>query len=165
MPRGRKPVPLVLLDKPKQHKSNKALQAREDAAVTGCSAKLIPPEELSGGAKIVWNRVIALYKDLPTKILCDLDEDVLTAYCESVAYYQAARRERDKLPIAMRDKRSGAMVQNIFARVMREEQAIYTKLAEQLYLTPAGRARIESASEKSGDAEDPMTAFLSRHGE
>jgi P27 family predicted phage terminase small subunit len=164
MPTGRKPRPLKLVDNGKNRHTKDTMENRENGEPTGCSDKLKPPKGLSPGAKKEWKRVIKLYRQLDTPIINDLDISALTAYCESVAIYQKAEAEYQIGPLIYRAA-DGRPTENPYIAIMRREGQSIIKYAEQLCLSPVGRARMGVAAAKKAAESDPMAAYLSKYGD
>ncbi len=162
MGKGRKPTPLQLVDNKKDRKTKRELEKREKYEVGGCSALLEPPKELEGEALEEWNRIIPLYRELNMDILNDLDLNVLSAYCESVAIYKKAQKSYKKQPlIGIAD---GKVIENPYLKILSREGANIAKYAEQLCLSPVGRARMGVLGAKKELEDDPAAGFLTRYG-
>ena len=159
---GRTPVLSVLNDNSKTHRTKKELEIRREAEVTGCSDNLKPPKELSERAQEEWDRLIPLYRQLNYDILNDLDLMNLAAYCESVAVYTKAELEWPKQQLV--GIVNGKIVENPYIKIMAREAVNMARLAEQLCLSPVGRARMGMAALKRAKAIDPMEAFLEDNG-
>ena len=162
MPTGRKPRPLALVDNATNRYTKEKMQAREDSEPRGCTDLIEPPEELEGTALTEWNRVVKLYRELDSKILNDLDISTLSAYCESVAIYKKAQREYKKGALIIKD--DGRIKENPYLRIMRLEGANIAKYAEQLCLSPVGRARMGVMAAKKEVEDDPTEAFFKKYG-
>ena len=162
MPTGRKPRPFSVVDNKKNRYTKQEMQAREAAEPKGCSDMLEPPDELEGAALTEWNRVVKIYRELDSKILNDLDIATLSAYCESVAIYKQAQREYKKGSLVIKDE--GRIKENPYLRIMRLEGANIAKYAEQLCLSPVGRARMGVMAAKKEVDDDPTTAFFNKYG-
>lgn len=161
MPTGRKPV-LSVIEGRRPHRSKEELQARTDNEPKGCAARFKAPKELSPEARKEWRRLIALYRDLNVEVLNDLDASVLSAYCESVAIYRKAQETYQKFPLLGKDPETGQPVENPYLRIMNREGQSMARYAEQLCLSPVGRARMGLAREKREAAQDPMAEVLQR---
>lgn len=164
MPTGRKPRPLALVDNATNRYTKEKMQAREDSEPRGCADLLEPPEELSPGALREWNRIVPLYRQLDAKILNDLDLMALAAYCESVSVYKSAQREYQKGKLVIKDSANGRIIENPYLRIMRLEGQNIAKYAEQLCLSPVGRARMGVMAAKKEVDDDPTTAFFDKYG-
>lgn len=158
---GRKAQPAALIDNKKTRKTKNELEARAAAEVTGCSAELKPPVELSERARVEWRRLIRLYRQLDAEILNDLDVGVLAAYCESRAIYQTAEEEYQKGKLVLRNP-DGRIIENPYLKIMRLEGANLAKYSEQLCLSPVGRARMGVAAAKKEIKSDPLADLLLR---
>lgn len=161
MPTGRKPKLSVIEDK-RPHRSKDFIQGRLDNEPRGCDARFEPPEELSKGALKEWRRVVALYSQLDSEVLNDLDVSVLAAYCESVAIYKQAQKEYQKIPLFGQDPKTKQPMENPYIKIMNREGQNMARYAEQLCLSPVGRARMGLAKEKKELAQDPMDEVLQR---
>ena len=159
MPTGRKPI-LTVIDGRTPHRSKEDIQARADAEPKGCAATFKVPKEMSSDARKEWRRVVALYKQLDTEVLNDLDLSVLAAYCESVAIYRKAQLEYQKFPLYGQDPKTKQMMENPYIKIMNREGQNMARYAEQLCLSPVGRARMGLAKEKREAEQDPMAQLL-----
>ena len=160
---GRKPIPVSLINNNIQKLTQEELDARAAYEVFGCDTDLTPPDELSSEGVIEWNRIIGLYAQLDRNILNNLDRTVLSAYCESVAIYQKAQREYQKGSLVLKDAK-GRIIENPYLAIMRKEAANIAKLAEQLCLSPVGRARMGVLGAKKELASDSTIEFFKRYG-
>ena len=158
MPTGRKPKLTLVQDKV-PHRSNAYLAARKNNEPSGCAANFKPPAELSKGARKEWRRIIELYKQLDSGILNDLDMALLSAYCESVAMYKEAQNGYQAPPFngSLVSMKNGILIENPFMKIMTREGQNIAKYAEQLCLSPVGRARMGVAKTKNGENDDPLT--------
>lgn len=160
---GRKPIPIALVDNSKCHKTKEQIELRAQGEPSGCTAKLLPPKEMSYDAKKEFKRIVKLYRELDTSILNDLDVSVLSAYCESVSIYKKAQVEYQKKSVVIVNK-NGTIQQNPYIDIMDKQSKNITRLAEQLCLSPVGRARMGIINEKREDESDPMAALLKWNG-
>jgi P27 family predicted phage terminase small subunit len=161
MPTGRKPA-LTVIGGRRPHRSKDEVQARTDAEPKGCKASFKVPREMSPDARKEWRRVVALYKQLDSEVLNDLDLSVLAAYCESVAIYRKAQLEYQKFPLYGQDPKTKQVMENPYIKIMNREGQNMARYAEQLCLSPVGRARMGLAKSKAGDSSDPMDEVLQR---
>jgi P27 family predicted phage terminase small subunit len=165
MPTGRKPQ-LTLIVEQTPHRSNRELKARMEGEPKGCEANFRAPRELSAEAKKEWRRIIRLYKQLEVPILNDLDLSILSAYCESAAIYRRAQADYQSPPwngkLVGKLPGSDALTENPYIKIMTREGQNMAKYAEQLCLSPVGRARMGLAKSKAGDSSDPMDEVLQR---
>lgn len=157
---GRKAIPASLIDPSKTHKSYEEIEARkkiESKLITESSEILIPPPSMSPAAKKEWNRMIALYNQMPTKILCDLDLQILKFYCEMVASYDEASKIIKKVKKECKDNNIQFRLSMVDTELKIQSKctAEIRALTEQLCLSPLARARLgvvgaqNSSSEKS----------------
>ncbi len=158
MPTGRKPRPFSVVDNKTNRYTKKEMEAREAAEPKGCADMLDPPEEIDGAALTEWKRVVKLYRELDSKILNDLDISTLAVYCESVAIYKKAQTEYKKGSLVIKDE--GRIMENPYLKIMRLEGANIAKYAEQLCLSPVGRARMGVIAAKKEVEKDPLDNLL-----
>lgn len=163
MPTGRKPTPLKLVDNVKARHTKETIDGRQSGEPEGCTDKLTPPRTLSTDAKKEWRRVVKLYRQLNAKIINDLDISTLSAYCESVAIYRKAQTEYQNKPLVYMNA-DGRPAENPYISIMRREGQNIAKYAEQLCLSPIGRARMGVAAAKKEAESDPMAAYLNKYG-
>lgn len=160
MPTGRKPV-LSVIGGRREHRSAEELQARKSNEPKGCDAHFKAPSQMSGEAKKEWRRLVKLYRQLEQPILNDLDLSILAAYCESVAIYQKAQADYQTPPwhgeLVGKLPGSNAISENPYLRIMTREGQNMAKYAEQLCLSPVGRARMGLAKAKQDQGEDVLT--------
>lgn len=152
----------VLKDNAKDRHTKAELEARAEAEVSGAEAKLKPPRELSKAAKSEWRRVVKLYRQLDHEVINDLDLNLLAAYCESVAVYKAAETRYQEEPLAKYDWEGAKWVENPYLKIMDNASKQIMKAAEQLCLSPVGRARMGVLAAKKERASDPMEQWLAR---
>ena len=165
MPDGRKPKLSIISDR-KPHRSNNEIEARTKHEPEGCEANFRPPRDLSKAAKKEWRRLIKLYRQLDAPILNDLDIAVLASYCESWAIYYRALTDYQAEPwngrLVVQRTKGGPIIENPFIKIMTREGQNMAKYAEQLCLSPVGRARMGIAKSKQEEESDPMLEVLSR---
>jgi len=159
---GRKPLPAALA--PNSHESKasqeKRLSVEKNLETT---ANLTCPKDMSDTAKKEWKRLMRLYRKMPAQVLNDLDLNSLRQYCEHFSvYYQAEQAWKDDLKCTVAS--SSVDTQSLINRVletMRRETDAMNRLAEQLLLTPVGRARmgVNPATPNTGDK---IEEFISR---
>lgn len=141
--KGRKPyAPGVS----RKHVSKADKQYREDVAENlKTSAQLSCPRTLSAAAKAKWRSLMRLYRQMPSQILNDLDKDALSQYCEAYAVWAAAQHtwavDLKGENVCTTNQATQAFIDKTIA-TMDRESAIMARLAEQLCLTPVGRARM-----------------------
>jgi P27 family predicted phage terminase small subunit len=162
MPTGRKPTPLKLVDNAKARHTKETLDGRQNGEPEGCTDKLTPPKTISSEAKKEWKRIVKLYRQLDAKIINDLDISTLMAYCESVAIYRRAQEEYQNRPLVYMNA-DGRPAENPYITIMRREGQNIAKYAEQLCLSPVGRARMGVAAAKKEAESDPMAAYLNKY--
>lgn len=161
MATGRKPIPIsVLNEDTKKGMSKNRQKTRQNFEIGQCEETFKPPKGLSKGAKKEWNRIIRLYRQLDRKVLNDLDQMLLASYCESAAIYKAAEEAYQQAPLI--DLENGK--ENPYLRIMWREGANIAKYAEQLCLSPVGRARMGVLAAKKEEEADPTADFFAKYG-
>jgi len=160
---GRKPS-LTVLEGKRTHRTAKENKIRAASEPKGCDAFFTPPAEISADAKKEWDRIVGLYKQLNSEVLNDLDLSVLAAYCEAVAIYKKAEAEYQKIPIVVKDTGTGKVIENPFLKIMNKQGFYIAKYAEQLCLSPVGRARLGVAKAKAATKPTGIAAFMEKYG-
>lgn len=142
---GRKPAPASLLDPDKIKLSQDNLNARKaiEKKLNPSSVLRCPPKtKISPDARKIWKRIMKLYDGMDADILSDLDEVSLKMYCEAVAVYDTAHSEWLKIQrIMVANPSVQGQIDKLLDR-MNKQTTVINKLAEQLCLTPVGRARM-----------------------
>lgn len=123
------------------------------------TAKLTCPGYLTDLAKKEWRRTLKLYKSMDADILCDLDVAALVMYCEAWSIYKTAQDQWTKLGTTASTNPAAQALIDKTLEVMNKQTAVISKLAEQLCLTPVGRARM-GMNPTRRQAGDKLTAFL-----
>ena len=159
MPGGRKPIPAAVNER-RLHRSNDEIELRAENEPGMCEESFVPPSDLSKGALKEWNRVVRLYRQLDRRVLNDLDQTLLASYCESTAAYKDAQRKYQTLPLV--DPDSGK--ENPYLKIMWREGANIAKYAEQLCLSPVGRARMGVLAAKREMESDSTAEFFAKYG-
>ena len=162
MARGRKPHLTVVNDNSKTKMTKAELSARAEGEVTGAESKLRPPKEMSKVAKAEWRRIVKLYRQLDAEVINDLDLNLLASYCENVAIFKAAEVEYQLKPLAEWDGEAGKYIESPYLRIMDGAAKNIMKAAEQLCLSPVGRARMGVMAAKKERATDPMEQWLAK---
>lgn len=184
MSKGRKAIPPAVKDNA-TYKDKGAIERQAELYPTGANAKLTPPKWLSEGAKKEWRRIVKLYRELDVPILNDLDKTALTAYVMEKEIvdklyaewkkqeYGVLRKDASETstvemtanntPIKKKASSAQKQVVNPLLREIGRHSSILRGLAEQLALTPTGRAAIAVRNEKQrkSDAEK----FMEEDGE
>lgn len=161
---GRKPQLSVVIDNETGRRTKAVMDARKAGEVTGASSKLTPPRELSKAAKKEWRRVVKLYRQLDAEVINDLDVNLLAAYCENVAIFKEAEVNYQAEPLAKWSAEEQKWVESPYLKIMDGAAKNIMKAAEQLCLSPVGRARMGVLAAKKQAAADPMEQFLMRRG-
>lgn len=163
---GRKAVPALSINTSKTHKSNEEIEARKKIELSLISeSKEIynPPPGMSSGAKKEWNRIIGLYEQLSTQILCDLDFQILRSYCEAVATYEEASKIIKKVKTECRKNKTLFRLEMVSDELKIQNQCSkeIRALTDQLCLSPLARANLGMIGVKQGQQkEKDPTAHL-----
>lgn len=160
MGKGRKAIPPDLKDND-YYKDKGEIDRQKSLFPTIESAKLKAPKWLPKGAKDEWKRVVGLYRTLEIEVLNDLDIAVLISYVIEVDLRDRLYKEwlkEEKLliedetnsvkhkftangtPIEASQGSHKKRVVNPILREIERHNATIRVLAEQLALTPTGRA-------------------------
>ena len=145
--KGRKPKPAEMTDAKKSKLNVKETEDRKKAESNiKASANLTCPKSLSPEAQKEWRRLLRLYRKMQVNILSDLDVPVLSQYCEATAIWKAYQKQWK----AMKDTNLGnyesLKTLDKIRKSMNDQSLVLIKLAEQLCITPLGRARMGIAS-------------------
>ena len=143
--KGRKPVPAAMLDESHAKLGQEQLEARKaiekklnPSSLLRCPSKT----KISPEARRVWKRIMKLYDGMDVDILSDLDEVALKMYCEAVAVYETAHGEWLHIQrVMVANPQTQGQIDRLLDR-MNKQTTVINKLAEQLCLTPVGRARM-----------------------
>jgi len=141
---GRYPLPASLIDPAKHHKSKAEIEKRRhvEDSLRGNKALLWCPTHLTDEAKKEWRRIMKLYKSLDVNILSDLDQTALIMYVEAVAIYKKAHETWAKYQQGVAGNPESQRYLDKAFNTMERQTKIINQLAEQLCLTPVGRARM-----------------------
>lgn len=121
---------------------------REPVVVGGREAPPMP-KGLPKAAQDVWKVVVADLTD--SKVLDRADWSVVEVFAVTVARYRQARDELAAWPGLLTEGQKGSAVVNPLATFERDTGKLVVSLAEQLGLSPTGRARLGLAVKKGGD--------------
>jgi P27 family predicted phage terminase small subunit len=147
---GRKPLPASLVDATDLKRSKEEIRVRKKAeAKLNTTAELKCPKYVSDEARKEWNRLMKLYKAMETNILSDLDITALVMYCEATAIYKKAHEVWTKYNAVVASNPEAQRVLDKCFYTMERQTKIVNQLAEQLCLTPVGRARMGMAAIKN----------------
>lgn len=179
MAKGRKAIPAALKDN-ERYKDIGAIARQQELTPKVSSSELKVPPELTAGAKKEWRRIVKLYKTLDVEVLNDLDIAVFTTYCAEVditqRLYSAWTSGKCELittatatgsstkatpsgkPLEGKFSESKKQIVNPLLREYNRHAQTVRILAEQLALTPAGRAAyaVRKDKENRSPAEDFM---------
>ncbi len=146
---GRKPTL-----NPVGHRTKAEKEPRKQASEALQTTKILKcPSYLTALAKKEWRRTMRLYNQMDASILCDLDIAALVMYCEAWAIYKTAQEQWSKLgTVATTNPAAQALIDKTID-TMNKQTTVISKLAEQLCLTPVGRARMgmNPTQRKAGD--------------
>ena len=139
---GRKAKPAEMYDMKKAKKSNAFLEARKNTENRlKTDNNLSCPKELSSVAQKEWRRVMRLYRKMDAKIMNDLDISALSMYCEAVAMWKEAQAQWKACGKVFSEDKDEQRTLNKVRSIMNEQVKVVISLAEQLCLSPVGRAR------------------------
>lgn len=159
---GRKAYPFSIMKatNDRNHLTKAELKGRETGEPRIHSHDLKCPDHLSPEAKKEWRRIVKLYQELDTPILCDLDSVTLEIFCEAVATYRRAMakvHETSEVYVSKYDQTRPR--KNPWLTVANEAAFQIKKYGEVLLLDPVSRARVGLAQSAQKE-ESPMMAFL-----
>ena len=130
-----------------QSHESKAKQAQRRAIAENLGPYLgsLPcPEDMSPYAKKEWRRIMREYAKMPAQVLTKLDIMPLRQYCELAAQYHEAEQKwiNDlKCSVVSTDPTTQKVIDTIRATMIAAATAM-RPIAEQLLLTPTGRAKM-----------------------
>jgi P27 family predicted phage terminase small subunit len=141
---GRNPTPAALIDAGKHKKSKADIEkrARVEEQIRGTTSLLWCPTHLTPEAKREWRRVMKLYKSLDVNILSDLDQTALIMYVEARAIYMKAHETWSKYQTVVAGNPEAQRYLDKAITTMERQTKIINTLADQLCLTPVGRAKM-----------------------
>lgn len=146
---GRKPSlnPVGHRTKAEKEPRLETAQALHTTSILKC------PAYLTDLAKKEWRRTMRLYNQMDASILCDLDTAALVMYCEAWSIYRTAQDQWSKLKIVATTNPAAQTLIDKTMDTMNKQTTVICKLAEQLCLTPVGRARMgmNPTRHKAGD--------------
>lgn len=144
---GRKPKPAALTDAKKSKLNVKRVEQRKEAEKNlQTTSRLNCPNYLTKEAQKEWRRIMKLYRKMEVSILNDLDIPALVMYCEAVSIYKEAQSKWKEINKVVSTNRDSQKIIDKVKKTMDTESEVICKLAEQLCITPLGRARIGIAS-------------------
>jgi phage terminase small subunit len=151
---------------------------------------LLPPSWISKTSKEIFDDVISDYKKLHAEILCDLDMNELTMYCDSLANYLFHKENLPKFRQKMNeliDQADGVAdkakededyksyrdllgsIRSLSYSIKNEEdemyrqESLFMQHANQLGLTPEGRARLADRKKiQEEEDKDPGAAWANK---
>lgn len=157
--KGRKPMPAEMLDQNTSKMSTENLQSRktvEQKLNPSSFLKCPSKTKISSEARRVWKRIMKLYDGMDADILSDLDEVALKMYCEAVAVYETAHSEWLKIQVInVASPSASGKIDRLLDR-MNKQTRVINNLAEQLCLTPVGRARMGVLTVTSSKPGNPI---------
>jgi P27 family predicted phage terminase small subunit len=93
----------------------------------------------------------------PTGVLTRLDRDVLRAYAEAVARYEAAAVMLAGSGPLIRGARHGELIKNPLHQIVRDNAMLLLAFARELGATPSARSGLRAPTEEPGAK---LAAFL-----
>jgi len=140
---GRKPTPAKLINASDFKKPEDEILERQDIENSLLTAsKLRCPTKLSKEAKREWKRLMELYKTMDARILCDLDTQLISMFCEATAIYKKAQETWVKYESVIATNPEAQRILDKCISVMNQQSSNIRGLSEQLCLSPIGRARM-----------------------
>ena len=140
---GRKPTPSKLIKASDFKKSEDEILERQEVEQSLLTtAKLRCPARLSKEAKKEWKRLMDLYKLMDARILCDLDIQLISMFCEATAIYKKAQETWVKYESVIATNPEAQRILDKCLSVMNQQSSNIRGLSEQLCLSPVGRARM-----------------------
>lgn len=130
-----------------QSHESKAKQAQRRAIAENLGPYLgsLPcPEDMSPYAKKEWRRIMREYAKMPAQMLTKLDVAPLRQYCELYAQFYEAEQKWIKdlhCAVASTDETTQKVIDTIRKTMINTATAM-RPIAEQLLLTPTGRAKM-----------------------
>lgn len=115
----------------------------------------IPPDDMDGRARDVWDRQIESMG--ATGVLTVVDGDALRAYCEAVSRYEVAARLLAQSGPLVKGARSGELVKNPLHQVARDNAMLIRLFARDLGFIPSGREGLHPGG--LGEEADPFDAW------
>lgn len=179
---SRKPIPPELKNEEQQVDIGASRIAAQKAATPHIKTnRLICPADLTDGAKKEWRRVVKLYRECEIDVFNDLDQETLKSYCVAVdirtQLYQKWKEEQAQALLIDKEVRragtkttatgtpieghSGTTREKVVNPILRELDRYANTiriLAEQLALTPVGRAAYAVRTEKANRS--PAEEFM-----
>lgn len=158
---GRKPIPTPLIDRAKYQKKGYVDNRIEVEQKMILDENPTMPDGLTENAQKIWNETIELYDRLyqatGTRVLCALDQGSLKSYCfykdildnlyeeyrqDPTVYQRVVVKSKSKTDNGERTSGTERKIVNpLFDKIKLIETRL-TALANELCLTPAGRARM-----------------------
>lgn len=114
------------------------------------------PEGMGEAAAAKWRELVPMIARLVP--LQDVDADALRQYCEAAVLRVKAVTELEVGPLLLVGP-NGAQYGNPLMRIIKEQDALMTRLSERFGLDPASRRRLQVEAAKKGNA---LTELLSR---
>lgn len=152
---GRPPAPtnLKLLrgdDKKNPQRINRNEPTPPEVEVT-------PPEDLSDGARAVWDRLAPGL--IAAGVLTAWDIDAFTMCCISLVNYHKARKLVDGSALLVQG--ANGLVANPALKVLRDSEASFVTYASRFGLTPSDRAKIKIEPSNGGAKTQDAARLLS----
>lgn len=141
-------------------KGNPGKRSRKTPAAKILPSKPFRPGWLSVEARAEWDRVVPQLAKL--KLLCQLDQPSLAAYCQAVANVRSTSETIAKIGLTFTTK-TGYLRKNPAAALQREAMQTVLCFAREFGLTPAARARLDITPGNTSDA-GGVTAYAKSKG-
>lgn len=150
--------------------NNMSKELRENRAAAeveindNLTAYLIPPPEMTEGARQIWYDTLALYKDVDSEFFKDTDKAVLTDYCvhrdlQLTALKQITDIQGDTRFVATLDENKQKILDSCYKVLEKASRAI-TRAAAQLCLSPSSRAALALKRAKQVEKDTGFEGWL-----
>ena len=158
---GRRPHPIELLEinNDKRHLTKAEIEKRKAAEPKIKANTLRCPGHLTELEQKEWRRIIRLYKQIDTNILCDLDSNNLEMY---VVAFVRWKKAQEKIRTTSEILSSGTNAfENPWIGIEKDARAACIKLSSLLMLDVVSRARVGNKKEVEDDS-DGLGKFINR---
>ncbi len=116
---------------------------------TPSNGQIVPSVELSEGAREIWNRLVPDMID--KKVLTPWDVDLFVIFCEAYATFHECKEVMGREYVAR--GAAGGVIKSPYWQIMRDAEAMMSRIGSRFGLTPADRAAIkvnQSEASKGG---------------
>lgn len=168
---GRGRAPKAVIDTDVNHMPPKELKAREEATPIYKSQEFIAPETLSTEEKVIWDRLVVIFKETTNCMVSDADADLMELYCRAKATADLADQKIKEDPrpiqiIATGKKKDGTpqttAKANPWYKIRTDNSLLCKKLFEDLGLSPVARARMGVGAANAKKEENIFADIMNR---